>query len=653
MLGKLNFGVIPIHSPIIMMAVAFELLVAASVLGAITWFGKWRYLWSEWLTTVDHKKIGVMYVIVALVMLLRGFFDALMMRGQQALAAGPHAGFLPPEHYDQFFGEHGVIMIFFVAMPFIVGLMNIVVPLQIGSRDVAFPFLNSMSLWLVVAAALLLNISLGIGNFARTGWVAYPPLSELQFSPDSGVDYYIWVVQLSGFSTLFTGINFFVTIVKRRAPGMDFMRLPIFVWTSFCTVILIMLAFPVLTVALALLTLDRYLGMHFFTNDAGGNAMMYVNLFWAWGHPEVYILMLPAFGIFSEVTPVFSSKPLFAYVTMVYATVAIAFFSFIVWLHHFYTMGSDASVNAFFGMMTMVIAVPTGVKVFSWLFTMYRGRIRFTVPMLWTLGFIITFTIGGMSGVLLAMPGADFLLHNSLFLVAHFHNVLIGGVLFGMFAGFNYWFPKVFGFTLNEKWGKRAFWLWLTGFYIAFMPLYVLGFLGMTRRMQHYDVMAWQPYLIVAGIGAGLIALGIWCQIFQLIISIRDRARNPAGNDPWDGRTLEWATTSPPPFYNFAETPVVTGRDAFTAYKSGAAPHRVPHYVDIEMPKSTAAGLFVGVAGGVFAFAMIWHIWWAAALGMAGIAGVLIWRSCEAETDTIITAAELENLAREYPEPVI
>ena len=648
-LGKLTLQSIPYTNAIVMTAVVFEILVAVTVVGLITWNGKWHYLWKEWLTSVDHKRIGVMYIILALTMLLRGFADAAMMRVQQAFSEGSNQGFLPPHHYDQFFTEHGVIMIFFVAMPFIIGLINIVVPLQIGTRDVAFPFLNAVSLWLTVAAALLLNISLGIGFFAQTGWVAYPPLSELPYSPGVGVDYYIWVLQLSGFASLFTGINFFVTIIKRRAPGMRFFRMPIFTWTAFCTSTLIMMAFPIFTVALALLSLDRYAGMHFFTNDLGGNAMMYVNLFWAWGHPEVYILILPAFGVFSEVTPTFAGKPLFAYRTMVYATISIAVLSFMVWLHHFYTMGSGADVNAFFATMTTIVAVPTGVKVFSWIFTIYRGRLRFTVPVLWTLGFLITFTLGGMSGVILAIPGNDYVLHNSLFLVAHFHNVLIGGVLFGMFAGLNYWFPKVFGFTLDERLGKAAFWFWLVGFYVAFMPLYILGFMGMTRRLQHYDNPAWQPYLIMALCGAVLISIGILLMVLQLYVSVRDRARYAdVSGDPWNGRTLEWSLPSPPPFYNYAITPRVHGIDAFWTYKGDEARHGPVNYVDIEMPKSTAAGFIIGVLGGVMAFGLIWYIWWEAIAAAVGIVAVLIWRAYQGDDDYILKAEDIAKMETGY-----
>jgi cytochrome o ubiquinol oxidase subunit 1 len=641
MFGKLTLEAIPYHEPIIMIAAAMMGIAAVAVLGAVTWLGKWRYLWSEWFTSVDHKKLGVMYIVVAMIMLLRGFADAIMMRTQLAMAY--HSpGYLPPHHYDQIFSAHGVIMIFFMTMVFMVGLMNLIVPLQIGARDVAYPFLNSLSFWMTAVSVILINISLVIGEFAQTGWLAYPPLSELQFSPGVGVDYYIWSLQLSGIGTLLTGINFFVTIVKMRAPGMTFMKMPVFTWTALCTNVLIMASFPILTVTLALLGLDRYLGMHFFTNDGGGNAMLYLNLIWAWGHPEVYILILPAFGIFSEVIATYARKPLFGYKTMVYATCAIMVLSFVVWLHHFFTMGSGADVNAFFGIMTMIIAIPTGVKVFNWLFTMYKGRIEFSTPVLWTIGFMITFTIGGMTGVMLAIPGADFVLHNSLFLIAHFHNVIIGGVLFGYLAGFNYWFPKAFGFKLNEKLGKRAFWLWLVGFYVAFLPLYVLGFMGMTRRLNHYDNPEWHPWLLVAEVGAVLIALGIATQLAQLYVSIRDR--NLPGNrdvtgDPWDGRTLEWATSSPPPVYNFAVLPVVRELDALAEMKSRSKHAKSePVYRDIHMPANTSAGLLISMFSLVLGFAAIWHIWWLAVIGLVGAIGTVIARSFDNDTDYYIPA---------------
>ena len=484
--GKLTLQSIPFGNPIIMGAGGVMALVALLIVGAITYYKKWTYLWTEWLTSIDHKKIGIMYIILAMVMLLRGFSDAIMMRAQQAMAVGANHGYLPPEHFNQIFTAHGVIMIFFVAMPFMFGLLNMAVPLQIGARDVAFPYLNSLSLWLTVVGAMLVNISLVIGDFAATGWLAYPPLSENIFSPSVGVDYYIWALQISGVGSLLSGINFMVTILKMRCPGMTMMKMPVFCWTALCSMILVALAFPIFTATLAMLFLDRFMGMHFFTASHGGNAMMYINLIWAWGHPEVYILILPAFGIFSEVVATISRKRLFGYTSMVYATAAITFLSFIVWLHHFFTMGAGANVNAFFGIATMIIAIPTGVKIFNWLFTMYRGRITFSVPMLWTIGFISTFALGGMTGVLMSLPPVDFQLHNSVFLVAHFHNVIIGGVVFGYFAGVTYWFPKLFGFRLSEKWGRRSFWCWFVGFYVAFMPLYALGLMGMTRRLDNY-----------------------------------------------------------------------------------------------------------------------------------------------------------------------
>ena len=617
MLGKLNWSAIPFDEPLPLFSSAAVGLVILATLAVVTGKGWWPYLWREWLTSVDHKRIGVMYVMLGFIMLLRGFTDAIMMRTQQALAVGGAEGYLPPEHYNQIFSAHGTIMIFFVAMPLVIGLINLVMPLQLGIRDVAFPVLNSVSFWLTATGALLVNMSLVIGNYARTGWMGYPPLSELAFSPDVGVDYYLWALQISGIGTLLTGVNFVTTILKLRAPGMTYFRMPIFCWTGLASSLLIVAAFPILTVAFGLLLLDRYLGMHFFTNDAGGNQMMYVNLFWAWGHPEVYILILPAFGIFSEVVATFSGKALFSYRSMVLATLAICVLSFTVWLHHFFTMGAGADVNAFFGIMSAIIAVPTGVKVFNWLFTMFRGRIVFTTPVLFTVGFIVTFVIGGMTGVLLAVPPVDFVLHNSVFLVAHFHNVIIGGVVFGALAGYNYWFPKAFGFTLDERWGKGSFWCWLVGFYFAFMPLYALGLMGMTRRLQQIPDPSWQPLLLVAAAGAVVIFAGILCQIVQLFVSIRTRERRrDLTGDPWNGRTLEWATSSPPPAYNFAVLPRVETIDAFWEMKRRGLPPAQPAYRAIEMPRNSATGFVMAFFATVTGFALIWHIWWMALLGL-------------------------------------
>ncbi|HTR17114.1 MAG TPA: cytochrome o ubiquinol oxidase subunit I [Acetobacteraceae bacterium] len=651
MLGKLTLSAIPFDQPIIMAAGGMMALVGLAVIAAITYFQKWKYLWSEWITTVDHKKLGVMYILLAVVMLLRGFADAIMMRLQLAFAYAGNPGFLPPHHYDQIFTAHGVIMIFFMAMAFMVGLMNIVVPLQIGARDVAFPLLNSLSFWMTAISVVLINISLVVGEFAQVGWLAYPPLSELQYSPGVGVDYYLWSVQLSGVGTLLTGVNFFVTILRMRAPGMGLMKMPVFTWTCLCTNVLIMASFPILTVALALLGLDRYLGMHFFTNDFGGNQMLYLSLIWGWGHPEVYILILPAFGIYSEVIAAFAGKPLFGYKTMVYATCAIMVLSLLVWLHHFFTMGAGADVNAVFGIATMIISIPTGVKIFNWLFTIYKGRLQFTTPVLWTLGFMVTFVIGGMTGVMMAIPGADFVLHNSLFLIAHFHNVIIGGVVFGYLAGFNYWFPKVFGFKLNEALGKASFWCWQIGFYIAFMPLYVLGFEGMTRRLNHYDNPAWHPWLIVAVFGAVLIAAGIGFQLVQLAVSIinRNKAENrDLTGDPWNGRTLEWTTSSPPPFYNFAVTPHADELDVFAHMKeAGYRPQLAAHYADIHMPKNTSIGFFVGMFSLVIGFAATWHIWWAVILGAAGVLLTVIIRSFDTDIAYYVPAAEVRRIESE------
>ncbi|MGB5955570.1 cytochrome o ubiquinol oxidase subunit I [Pseudomonas sp.] len=649
MFGKLSLEAIPYHEPIVMVTLAMIALGGIAVVGLITYFRKWTYLWSEWLTTVDHKKIGVMYIIVAMIMLLRGFADAIMMRTQLAAATGGSEGYLPPEHYDQIFTAHGVIMIIFMAMPFFTGLMNLAVPLQIGARDVAFPFLNSLSFYLLLAGVLLVNISLGVGEFAKTGWVAYPPLAGIQYSPGVGVDYYIWALQLSGLGTTLTGVNFLVTVMKMRAPGMKLMDMPIFTWTCTWANVLIVASFPILTAALALLTVDRYLDFHIFTNELGGNPMMYVNLFWAWGHPEVYILILPAFGVFSEVTSTFSGKRLFGHHSMIYASGAIAVLGFAVWLHHFFTMGAGASVNTFFGLATMLISIPTGVKLFNWLFTIYQGRLRFTAPIMWTLGFMITFSIGGMTGVLLAVPGADFVLHNSLFVIAHFHNVIIGGAVFGYIAGFAYWFPKAFGFTLNEKWGKAAFWFWISGFYVAFMPLYALGFMGMTRRLNHSDNPLWEPYLYVAVVGAVLILFGIACQLIQLYVSVRDRNQNlDVTGDPWGGRTLEWSTSSPPPFYNFAHMPEKVGLDAWhEAKEAGVAYKPAAKYEAIHMPSNTATGLFMGLFLTVFGFAFIWHIWWLVGASLVATIAVFVRHAARDDQGYMVPAEEVARIEGE------
>lgn len=652
MFGKLSLEAIPTHDPIIMVVTVVAAIGGLAAFGAMTYFKKWGWLWTEWLTSVDHKKLGIMYFAVALFMLLRGFADAIMMRLQQAMAYGGAEGYLPPDHYDQIFTAHGVIMIFFVAMPMVIGLMNLVVPLQIGARDVAYPFLNNLSFWLFAAGAILVNVSFVLGEFATTGWLAYAPLSGIEYSPGVGVDYWIWALQISGIGTTLTGINFFVTILKMRTQGMTLFRMPIFTWTSLCANVLIIASFPILTATIGLLTLDRYLDMNFFTNDLGGNVMMYVNLIWAWGHPEVYILILPAFGVFSEVVATFSRKRLFGYKTMVWATVCITVLSFIVWLHHFFTMGAGANVNAFFGIMTMIIAIPTGVKVFNWLFTMYRGSIEMSSPMLWTIGFIITFTIGGMTGVMLAVPAANFVLHNSLFVIAHFHNVIIGGVLFGMMAGLVFWFPKAFGFKLDEKWGKRSFWCWLIGFYLAFMPLYVLSFYGAARRMQSYEPVEWLPWMLVALAGAVVILMGIVCTAIQFWVSIKNRNSMEYADisgDPWDGRTLEWAVSSPAPFYNFAHQPKISSIDDFWEMKrQGREAISEEPYEDIHMPRNTVAGPIISLFATILGFALVWHIWWLAIVAAVGTMASFLARVFNDDIDYYVPAAEVERIERDH-----
>ena len=641
LLGRLSLSSLPLDNTIVVWTFVAVALGGAAVVGAITYHRQWGYLWNEWFTSVDHKKLGVMYMVLATVMLFRGFADAMLMRSQQAIAFGSNLGYLPPHHYDQIFTAHGAIMIFFVAMAYIAGFMNFVMPLQIGARDVAFPFLNNFSFWLTVSGVMLFMASLFIGDFSHAGWLGMPPVSELRQSPGPGVDYYIWGLQLSGLGTLLTGINFVVTVIKMRAPGMTLMKMPMFTWTTLCTSGLIVVTFPILTATLFLLSLDRYIGTHFFTNGFGGNVMMYVNLIWVWGHPEVYILILPMFGLYSEIVATFSSKRLFGYSSMVYATASIMLLSYLVWLHHFFTMGSGADVNSFFALTTMMISIPTGVKIFNWLFTMYRGRVRFTVTMLWTMGFLFTFTIGGMTGVMLAVAPADFLLHNSLFLVAHFHNVIIGGVVFGVFAGINYWFPKAFGFRLDEFWGKLSFWFWQIGFWVAFGPLYVLGLMGVTRRLSHFTDPSLQIWFIVAAFGAFLILLGILSFVMQIVVSIRRHDELAVGNDPWGGRTLEWSTSSPPPPYNFAFIPRVHERDAWTDMKKHGYQRPLEGFNAIHMPKNTAAGMLLAGLGTVFGFAMVWYIWWLAVLSFVALLAAAITHTFNYDRDGHLDAEEV------------
>lgn len=642
--GRLTIDSFPYKEPIVLGTFFVVSLVGMMVLYLITRYKLWGYLWKEWFTSVDHKKIGIMYISLSLIMLIRGFADAIMMRLQQLIASGGSPGYLNAHHYDQVFTAHGVIMIFFVAMPMITGIMNFIVPLQIGTRDVSFPFLNNFSFWMTVAGAVIMMLSLFIGEFAATGWEALPPLSDIHYSPGVGVDYYIWGLQIAGIGTTLSGINLVVTIIKMRCPGMTMMKMPVFVWTALCTNIMIVAAFPILAATLFLLTLDRYIGSHFFTNDFGGNQMMYVNLFWIWGHPEVYILVLPAFGIFSEVVATFSSKRLFGYKSMVYATIVITVLSYTVWLHHFFTMGSGANVNAFFGIMTMIIAIPTGAKMFNWLFTMRLGRVRFEVPMMWTLGFMVTFLIGGMTGVLLAVPPVNFVLHNSLFVVAHFHNTIIGGVVFGLFAGIVYWFPKAFGYMMDRFWGKVSFWSWFIGFYVAFMPLYLLGFKAVPRRISQYEDTSLHAYYIVAFAGSVLIAVGIASFIWSFVVAFLNRdSLSKATGDPWQGRTLEWSIPSPPPEYNFAFTPVVHKIDAWNDMKEREYIPPTNGFLPIHMPNNTATGIILSALSIVFAFSMIWYIWWLAVTSFVSIVSYVIFHTFNYSNGHEISAASVAS----------
>jgi cytochrome o ubiquinol oxidase subunit 1 len=652
LLGDLTWDALP-HQWFTIGGTVAITLMGLALIAVLTYYKRWKWLWGEWLTSTDPKKIGVMYIVVAAVMFFRGGLDAAMIWLQQSLSSGSSQGYLDPNHFQQIFTAHGDIMVFFVTMGFLFGLLNLIVPLQIGTRDLAFPFLNSLGFWLYLAGAIFINLFFVIGgSFAAAGWLSVPPLAELAYSPGTGVDYWTWSLQISGLGSLLGGLNFFVTIIKMRAPGMTLMKMPLFVWTALCSSVLILSAFPVLTATTLLLWLDRFMGMHFFTSSFGGNPMMYVNLIWMWGHPEVYILILPAFGIYSEIVSTFSKKRIFGYTSMVCAAISITLLAYLVWLHHFFTMGAGADVNAFFGIVTMFIAIPTGVQMFNWLKTMWGGKITFSSPMYWFMGFVSTFTFGGMAGVLMASPPADFDIHNTLFLVAHFHTMVIGGALFGIFAGITYWFPKVTGFKLNERLGKRAFWFWLVGFFVAFVPLYILGFLGATRRLDNYPASTgWQPFFITSGIGLIIIIIGVLIQVWQFIVSVRDRKDNiDTTGDPWDGRNLEWATPSPIPEYNFPVIPEVTTRDAWWELKqkgmAAVNAFRSPKkFENIETPRNTAMPIYISGFFFLFGFAAVWHILWLAIVGVVGAIVCVIIRSFDEHTHYIIPAAEIKELA--------
>jgi cytochrome o ubiquinol oxidase subunit I len=643
-LGKLSWEALPHEWFTIGAAVTFigMFLITALV---ITRLKRWKWLWDEWLTTVDPKKIGIMYFLVAGFMLLRGGLDAIMLWLQQSLSSGSSHGYLSADHFQQIFTAHGNIMVFFVAMGFIFGLINYIVPLQIGARDLASPFLNTLGFWLYVGGVIMVNMFFLLGGeYAATGWLAVAPLSGKAFSPGVGVDYWIWSLQISGIGTTLGAINFIMTILKMRAPGMTLGKMPLFTWGSLCSMIMAATVFPLLTATLFLVFFDRYLGTHFFTIGGGGDPMMYTNLIWMWGHPEVYVLMLPSFGIFSEVVTTFSRKPIASYASNVLGMIGVSVLALSVWLHHFFTMGAGADVNAFFGLMTMIIAIPTSVLVFTWIATMYKGRIRFGTPMLWFLGFIAIFGIGGMAGVMLAVPPADFQLHNSLFLVAHFHSMVIGGVLFGVFCGITYWFPKITGFKLNERIGRNAFWCWMIGFCMSFIPMYVLGIMGATRRLDHYDASTgWQPFFVLMLIGGIIIMIGVALQVAQILASvIQKKHLLDTTGDPWNGRSLEWSTPSPPQFYNFAVIPRISSNDAYWEMKHHALPK--PSYEDIHMPKNTAAGIYIAGFAFLAGFAFVWEIVWLALASVIGMILVLVIRVFNEHTEYVLTAVEVERL---------
>lgn len=618
-----------------------------TVAAFITYKKRWTWLWKEWLTTIDPKKIGIMYFIVGTLMLVRGGMDAIMIWLQQALAGSGH-GYLNAQHFQEVFTAHGNIMVFFVAMGLIFGFVNYIVPLQIGARDLASPFMNTLGFWLYVAGAVMINMFFFFGGeYAATGWLAVAPLSGPEFSPGVGVDYWVWSLQISGIGTTLGGINFIMTILKMRAKGMTLMKMPAFTWGSLASMAMVVTVFPILTMTIFLLFFDRYFGTHFFTTDGGGNQMMYTNLIWMWGHPEVYIIMLPSFGAFTEIVSTFSRKPVAFYKSNVVSLISVATISLLVWLHHFFTMGAGANVNSAFGLATIAIAIPTSALVISWIATMYRGRIRFKTPMLWLMGFMTVFGIGGVTGVLLGIPPIDFQVHNSLFLVAHFHSTAVGGVLFGIFAAFAYWFPKMFGFRLNERIGRYAAWSWIIGFFVAFTPLYILGLMGVTRRLDTYDpATGWQPFFVVAFIGGLIIMLGVILQFIQIMASVMQRKQlADTTGDPWDGRTLEWSLPSPPHEYNFAVIPEVDELDSFWKMKKEGQPK--PIFKDIHMPKGTAAGIYMSLFAFLFGFGFVWEIIWMIAVGTIGIIGVFIVRGFDDNSDYTIPAEEVARIEAE------
>ncbi|MBO8176389.1 MAG: cytochrome c oxidase subunit I [Bacillus sp. (in: Bacteria)] len=559
-------------------------------------------LW-DYLTTVDHKKIAILYLVTGGLFFILGGIEALVIRIQLAV---PENDFISAGLYNEVLTMHGTTMIFLAAMPLLFAFMNAVVPLQIGARDVAFPFLNSLGFWLFFFGGLFLNLSWFLGGAPDAGWTSYASLSLA--SPDHGIDFYVLGLQISGAGTLIAGINFLVTIINMRAPGMTYMRMPLFTWTTFVASALILFAFPPLTVGLFLMMFDRLFGANFFDVAAGGNTIIWEHLFWIFGHPEVYILVLPAFGIFSDIFSTFSRKRLFGYSSMVFATVLIGFLGFMVWAHHMFTTGLGPIANAIFAVATMAIAVPTGVKIFNWLLTMWGGSIKFTTPMLYAVGFIPSFVAGGVTGVMNAAAAADYQYHDSYFVVAHFHYVIIGGVVLAILAATHFYWPKMFGTMLNETLGKITFWLFFIGFHLTFFIQHFLGLMGMPRRVWTFlPGQGFETGNLVSSIGAGFMAAGVIVLLVNIVITSVKNEK--VGNDPWgDGRTIEWAIPSPPPFYNFKQTPLVRGLDTWWIEKLEGKKELTPAEPlgDIHMPNSSilpfvmSLGLFVAAFGAMY-----------------------------------------------------
>lgn len=621
-------------------------LVSLGIIVALTYLKKWKWLWTEWLTSVDHKKIGIMYIIAAILMLVRGGIDAVLMRVQLTV---PHEHFLDAQHYNEIFTTHGTIMIFFMAMPVLFGLMNIAVPLQIGARDVAFPYLNNLSFWLFFVGAFIFNISFVIGGSPDAGWSSYAPYAGIGLDKGVGENYYLVGVQISGIGSLATAINFCVTILKMRAPGMTLFKMPLFTWGTLTSIIIIIYAFPPLTVALAMMLIDRLFGAHFFTISAGGSPMMWANLFWIFGHPEVYIVLLPAFGIISEVVATFAHKKIFAYKAMVWSMIAITCLSFTTWLHHFYTMGNTAPVNAFFSISTMLIAIPTGVKIFNWLFTLNKARIEFSSAMLWALALIPEFAIAGVTGVMLAIAPTDYQYHQSYFLISHFHMALIAGTVFGVFAGLIYWWPKMFGIILNEKLNKWFFWVFIVSFNVCFLPMYFVGLMGMTRRVYTYPAgLSWEPFNILITIGAFGQAIGVAIFAWNIVYSIKSGKRDITGDAWGSGRTLEWSTTSPAPEYNFAHIPHVETLDAWNYMKENDKEKEMsqPPFEPIHMPNNNGKPFIMSWLFFVAGFGFVFSWYWMAIIGLAGVALHLLLRSFDYNEFHYIPADEVERTER-------